>query len=238
MRSPLSLRVGAVKAQKGWGAHEVWRADVWQEGRSLQGHPMCRTVLSGSTSLLKGTLCVLCDSSKDTRIFIPKAWYLAPETNHYFQHAMLRIFHCAQKRSLSVAYFIPDHPARTLGWGISPCGWWNFFLSDSSDVIRKAQMTWPFRKACSFPLCWHIWSSPSHCVCVRDLLHSCWKKRLSKIWKWTLCQGATLILKTTQLPLTPSAQIAHRPGGMQWFTTPLTLQWGLADSMSGDSFSF
>lgn len=82
-----------------------------------------------------------------------------------------------------------------------------FFLSNFNDVIRKAQMTWLFEKACSFPLCWHLCSSPSHHICVRDLLHLCWKKGLSEIWKWKLSQGPTLILKTTQLPQTPSHRL-------------------------------
>lgn len=83
----------------------------------------------------------------------------------------------------------------------------DFFLSDFSDIIRKAQMTWLFEKACFFPLCWHICSSPSHYICVTDLLHLFWKKGLSEIRKWKLSQGPTLILKMTQLPQTPSHRL-------------------------------
>lgn len=54
----------------------------------------------------------LCNSA---HTFIPKTWYLAPETHHYFQHGQLMVFHCAQKTNLPMAYSIPDHPAGTLG---------------------------------------------------------------------------------------------------------------------------
>lgn len=50
-----------------------------------------------------------------TRIFTPKTWYLTLEVDHYFQHAKLRIFHCAQKINLPVACSISDHPAGLFG---------------------------------------------------------------------------------------------------------------------------
>lgn len=85
--------------------------------------------------------------------------------------AKLRIFHCAQKTRLPMAYSIPDSPAEHLGEEYLTVA--EFFLSDFSDIIRKAQMTCLFEKSCSFPLCWHICSRPSHYICVRDLLHLC-----------------------------------------------------------------
>lgn len=53
--------------------------------------------------------------------------------------------------------------------------------------------------------------SPPHCICVRGLLHLCWKKGPSKIWRWKQCQDPTLILKTTQLPQTLSTDSLKIP---------------------------